>query len=107
MVVLPIFDRRPRPAARAGGVGEGDRGGVAAGEDHRRGGGQHREYAIGKPVLVLGRIARNLPQATDKFSDANATLGRPSPDRKSVVQGKSESVRVDIGGRRIIKKKKK
>src|SRR3546814_13288861 len=28
-------------------------------------------------------------------------------DRKSVVQGKSVSVRVDLGGRRIIKKKKK
>src|SRR3546814_15162874 len=29
------------------------------------------------------------------------------PDRKSVVWGKSVSVRVDLGGRRIIKKKKK
>src|SRR3546814_15042850 len=29
------------------------------------------------------------------------------PDRKSVVEGKSVSVRVDLGGRRIIKKKKK
>src|SRR3546814_15884453 len=28
-------------------------------------------------------------------------------DRKSVVQGRSVSVRVDLGGRRIIKKKKK
>src|SRR3546814_14323184 len=28
-------------------------------------------------------------------------------DRKSVVKGKSGSVRVDLGGRRIIKKKKK
>src|SRR3546814_13594569 len=28
-------------------------------------------------------------------------------ERKSVVQGKSVSVRVDLGGRRIIKKKKK
>src|SRR6056297_4282310 len=28
-------------------------------------------------------------------------------DRKSVVQGKSVSARVDLGGRRIIKKKKK
>src|SRR3546814_19323213 len=28
-------------------------------------------------------------------------------DRKSVVEGKSESVRVDLGGRRSIKKKKK
>src|SRR3546814_11930237 len=29
-----------------------------------------------------------------------------STDRKSVVEGKSVSVRVDLGGRRIIKKKK-
>src|SRR3546814_19367094 len=28
-----------------------------------------------------------------------------NPDRKSVVEGKSVSVRVDLGGRRIIKKK--
>src|SRR3546814_13255363 len=28
------------------------------------------------------------------------------PDRKSVVEGKSVSVRVDLGGRRFIKKKK-
>src|SRR3546814_11896218 len=31
---------------------------------------------------------------------------QPSRDRKSVVLGKSVSVRVDLGGRRIIKKKK-
>src|SRR3546814_11446097 len=31
--------------------------------------------------------------------------GYPSLDRKSVVSGKSVSVRVDLGGRRIIKKK--
>src|SRR3546814_18912700 len=30
----------------------------------------------------------------------------PSEDRKSVVSGKSVSVRVNLGGRRIIKKKK-
>src|SRR3546814_19633294 len=30
-----------------------------------------------------------------------------TPDRKSAVSGKSVSVRVDLGGRRIIKKKKK
>src|SRR3546814_16965064 len=30
----------------------------------------------------------------------------PHRDRKSVVSGKSVSVRVDLGGRRIIKKKK-
>src|SRR3546814_20029476 len=33
-------------------------------------------------------------------------LFRPALDRKSVVSGKSVSVRVDLGGRRIIKKKK-
>src|SRR3546814_17713629 len=33
--------------------------------------------------------------------------GQPVTDRKSVVSGKSVSVRVDLGGRRIIKKKKK
>src|SRR3546814_11884237 len=35
-----------------------------------------------------------------------AKLGEDHTDRKSVVEGKSVSVRVDIGGRRIIKKKK-
>src|SRR3546814_10930142 len=33
--------------------------------------------------------------------------GAVKRDRKSVVKGKSVSVRVDLGGRRIIKKKKK
>src|SRR3546814_15060328 len=32
--------------------------------------------------------------------------GNSSVDRKSVVSGKSVSVRVDLGGRRVIKKKK-
>src|SRR3546814_12835418 len=36
---------------------------------------------------------------------AAAGADRPA-DRKSVVEGKSVSVRVDLGGRRIIKKKK-
>src|SRR3546814_12444792 len=34
-------------------------------------------------------------------------VGLPDQDRKSVVSGKRVSVRVDLGGRRIIKKKKK
>src|SRR3546814_19635978 len=34
-------------------------------------------------------------------------LARARGDRKSVVSGKSVSVRVDLGGRRIIKKKMK
>src|SRR3546814_15896104 len=43
------------------------------------------------------------------FARDNAGLGiaAGAEDRKSVVQGKRVSVRVDLGGRRIIKKKKK
>src|SRR3546814_18953081 len=36
-----------------------------------------------------------------------AAMPRLRPDRKSGVSGKSVAVRVDIGGRRILKKKKK
>src|SRR3546814_15786334 len=45
-----------------------------------------------------GVIVEHGPPATF-FKEAK------DPDRKSVVSGKSVSVRVDIGGRRIIKKK--
>src|SRR3546814_17791649 len=38
--------------------------------------------------------------------DATGDRQSPARDRKSVVEGKSVSVRVDLGGRRIIKKKK-
>src|SRR3546814_18267852 len=37
----------------------------------------------------------------------NSTAAYLELDRKSVVEGKSVSVRVDLGGRRIIKKTKK
>src|SRR3546814_16678861 len=40
-------------------------------------------------------------------SGATCSIPRKAPaDRKSVVSGKSESVRLDLGGRRHIKKKK-
>src|SRR3546814_12561739 len=45
---------------------------------------------------------------TDPHPRWIAACGRPAhEDRKSVVEGKGVSVRVDLGGRRIIKKKKK
>src|SRR3546814_20271038 len=43
---------------------------------------------------VIAKIARHSPDFRDLI------------DRKSVVSGKSVSVRVDLGGRRIIKKQK-
>src|SRR3546814_11656720 len=42
-----------------------------------------------------------------ELNEANGRLRkrRPSVDRKSVVMGKRESVRVDLGGRRLIQQK--
>src|SRR3546814_16820459 len=53
-----------------------------------------------------GGAMRDLLRRT-RFAGACARwrLGRTTGDRKSVVSGKSVSVRVDLGGRRIIKKK--
>src|SRR3546814_13098572 len=45
--------------------------------------------------------------AGDLLSRAGFAMPVADGDRKSVVEGKSVSVRVDLGGRRIIKKKKK
>src|SRR3546814_19303497 len=43
---------------------------------------------------------------SQKFASIRNTPGEPESDRKSVVSGKRVSARVDIGGGRIIKKKK-
>src|SRR3546814_15304820 len=59
--------------------------------DHRRGSGLPSSTPQ-KPALF----------ATARWRRAVGIHGR---DRKSVVQGKSVSVRVDLGGRRIIEKK--
>src|SRR3546814_15208354 len=49
-----------------------------------------------------------LANATFISSDADYTVQGPAvADRKSVVSGTRVSVRVDLGGRRIIKKKNK
>src|SRR3546814_11578570 len=52
-------------------------------------------YVVGSAVLSYV-LLRNAPDAL-----------KMAADRKSVVEGKSVSVRVDLGGRRIFKKKKK
>src|SRR3546814_18537722 len=76
--------------------------------------------ATGKPVVIVlqsgsavalgenGRKANAILEAWypgEKGGQAIAEVLRGT-DRKSVVEGKSVSVRVDLGGRRIIKKKK-
>src|SRR3546814_9686562 len=52
------------------------------------------------------RLSRGLPgdRAQDRAAPEGAAPAHGG-DRKSVVSGKSVSVRVDLGGRRIIKKK--
>src|SRR3546814_19041436 len=60
-------------------------------------------YGLSRPTKALRE---------EDEQDHETHCGRPSrrkrlgTDRKSVVQGKSVSVRVDLGGRRIIKKNK-
>src|SRR3546814_11968988 len=58
---------------------------------------------------LLGRPARYPPRRGGGASGLQGLLRsrRTAEDRKSVVYGKSVSVRVDLGGRRVIKKKEK
>src|SRR3546814_12291613 len=69
---------------------------LPAAESERRAG-FPESYVVSKRVMVDG----------DHLTNAQATFdenGRPA--RKSVVEGKSVSVRVDLGGRRLINNKK-
>src|SRR3546814_11558141 len=63
-------------------------------------------------LLLIGTVGAaepldrsiGFPACFEQIMDAAALV---RGDRKSVVSGKSVSVRVDLGGRRIIQKKKK
>src|SRR3546814_18855950 len=52
------------------------------------------------------RLVKDLKSGRALFTQPPMPI-KCAGDRKSVVSGKSVSVRVDLGGRRIIKKKKK
>src|SRR3546814_18322503 len=54
----------------------------------------------------VSSISAEPPECLEKRHWRSSRTIRASTDRKSVVSGKSVSVRVDLGGRRIIKKKK-
>src|SRR3546814_15946894 len=59
-------------------------------------------FAAGKPCR--GGRGHGAAVTSQAFRvDAVAEAGRRQGDRKSVVSGKSGSVRVDLGGRRILK----
>src|SRR3546814_18202691 len=80
---------------------------------------------LGPPTYAFSNLVRSplsLPRTVGDHPETGkpitASIGRYGPylahdgkyaklgDRKSVVEGKSVSVRVDLGGRRFIKKKK-
>src|SRR3546814_19893754 len=65
-----------------------------------------RSQSPPEPFCVsTSRLSISAPIHGAIFS--SSVPGRTPIDRKSVVSGKSVSVRVDLGGRRIIKKKEK
>src|SRR3546814_12821365 len=56
-----------------------------------------------RAIVIGSSLVKNQKASA---TTASVTAQILSTDRKSVVSGKSVSVRVDLGGRRIIKKKK-
>src|SRR3546814_18280735 len=65
-------------------------------------GNKHRNFGRHPAQVPIARSYQHMRQSGLKREAGN----RLAIDRKSVVWGKSVSVRVDFGGRRIIKKKK-
>src|SRR3546814_15583132 len=63
---------------------------------------QREEGVVGVPII----LHRDADMQPDRL-DGGAAAGERLADRKSVVSGKSVSVRVDLGGRRILKKNNK
>src|SRR3546814_15933090 len=60
----------------------------------------------GPSYIDVDPIKKLMPSREILTRRETEILGLLSQDRKSVVEGKSVSVRVDLGGRRIIKNKK-
>src|SRR3546814_17694348 len=102
--------------ALEGGVNLADAAGAAIGivEDATVGGGRLRQQGGGvlRRVVLPGAEepagtagAEEMPEIEVGLARLDAEIARQG-DRQSVVEGKGVSVRVDLGGRRIIKKKK-
>src|SRR3546814_11898457 len=63
------------------------------------------EFASEADAVLIGSGIKTREIAADRDLLARIALDPSRQDRKSVVSGKSVSVRVDLGGRRVIKKK--
>src|SRR3546814_10935665 len=64
-----------------------------------------RPYEVDQHTLYIGASVGSAIAPRDGRTAEMLIRGADLADRKSVVKGKSVSVRVDLGGRRIIKKK--
>src|SRR3546814_18422957 len=71
--------------------------------------GNEHDAADRRPASSAHHVHHHHPRGYAFGRYRSAFVGKPSAgrDRKSVVSGKSVSVRVDLGGRRLIKKKNK
>src|SRR3546814_20520159 len=92
-------------------VFEANRAKIESDNAERRTAAEGRAKDIDGKQVVLIRQASNTGQLYGSVSvrdivDELAEDGVEGVDRKSVVEGKSVSVRVDLGGRRLIKKQK-
>src|SRR3546814_14344691 len=90
--------RRLSPDRRLEAGAPGAAEGLTSANCHRR---SHPYGERASPPVAMLAPVPGVGQARERPYDATRA------DRKSVVSGKSVSVRVDLGGRRIIKKKKK
>src|SRR3546814_17123432 len=64
------------------------------------------DSSVRKDLMVVIMIATSYARISEANIRPCALRNGKTKARKSVVSGKSVSVRVDLGGRRIIKKKK-
>src|SRR3546814_16231638 len=82
-----------------------DRGDVIDAETALAFGDEHIFAALLQAVHPAAGILNDIGEFLERVRFARQLLVEHLADRKSVVQGKGVSVRVDLGGRRVIKKK--
>src|SRR3546814_12362888 len=107
---LPARPRRPDDRRRRPGGGARR---LPPALERQRGGRHRRQRSRGRASdarrpqalpLRAHRVRRPASGGPARVAAGGSKVGAERADRKSVVEGKSVSVRVDLGGRRILKK---
>src|SRR3546814_20036405 len=106
-ILWPVASGRQAGGAHGSGRGSWNCPGAASSSRCRN----HHQHARPEPSRGLrhqrGHEVRSGSEAYRRADAADNQPDAEKPDRKSVGEGKSVSVRVGLGGRRIITKKKK